>query len=317
MKSSNIESSNLKTILHSQRAHIFYIEHCKVVLNNGVVEYLTSDKNKSMYYNIPIANTSFILLGPGTSITQSAIRELSRAGVLIGFCGGDGFPLYATSSECDLIDFISPESEYRPTQYVNSWVTIFFDETKRLKAAKLIQLKRVELVKNCWQSILHDISYNSHMLDNILDNFSKNIDTSCSIQDLLLHEARATKGLYKILASTFDIEFSRKHRFSFDITNNFLDNGNYLAYGVGATAAWVLGIPFSFAVLHGKTRRGGLVFDLADIFKDAVIMPTAFRCANRGDSDSSFRATCIQNINEYSCLNTVINHIKYIIDTVS
>ena len=41
-----------------------------------------------------------------------------------------------------------------------------------------------------------------------------------------------------------------------DPANRFLDHGNYLAYGLGATAAWVLGLPHGLAVLHGKTRRG-------------------------------------------------------------
>ena len=58
-----------------------------------------------------------------------------------------------------------------------------------------------------------------------------------------------------------------------DPANRFLDHGNYLAYGLGATAAWVLGLPHGLAVLHGKTRRGGLVFDIADLMKDAVILP--------------------------------------------
>ncbi|VFS49367.1 CRISPR-associated endonuclease Cas1, subtype I-F/YPEST [Budvicia aquatica] len=38
----------------------------------------------------PIANTTSILLGTGTSITQAAVRELAKAGVLLGFCGGGG-----------------------------------------------------------------------------------------------------------------------------------------------------------------------------------------------------------------------------------
>lgn len=32
-----------------------------------------------------------------------------------------------------------------------------------------------------------------------------------------------------------------------------------------------------FPVLHGDTRRGALVFDVADIIKDAFLLPVAFR----------------------------------------
>ena len=62
----------------------------------------------------------------------------------------------------------------------------------------------------------------------------------------------------------------------------FLNHGNYLAYGLAATTLWVLGIPHGFAVMHGKTRRGALVFDVADLIKDSVILPWAFICAKEG-----------------------------------
>ena len=52
------------------------------------MEYVTDEGSKSRYWNIPIANTTSILLGTGTSITQAAMRELAKAGVLVGFCGG-------------------------------------------------------------------------------------------------------------------------------------------------------------------------------------------------------------------------------------
>jgi CRISPR-associated protein Cas1 len=67
-----------------------------------------------------------------------------------------------------------------------------------------------------------------------------------------------------------------------------LNHGNYLAYGLAATTLWVLGISHSFAVMHGKTRRGALVFDVADLIKDAVVLPWAFICAKEGMLSKSF-----------------------------
>jgi len=68
-------SSDLKTILHSKRANIYYLSHCRVMQKDGRVLYLTEDDKANLYYNIPIANTTSILLGTGTSITQAAIRK--------------------------------------------------------------------------------------------------------------------------------------------------------------------------------------------------------------------------------------------------
>ena len=52
---------------------------------------------KVSYRRIPIANTTTVLLGTGTSITQAAMRELAKAGVLVGFCGGGGTPLFSAN----------------------------------------------------------------------------------------------------------------------------------------------------------------------------------------------------------------------------
>jgi hypothetical protein len=87
--------SDLKTILHSKRANLYYLEHCRVLVNGGRVEYVTDEGKQSLYWNIPIANTTTLLLGTGTSITQAAMRELAKAGVMVGFCGGGGTPLYS------------------------------------------------------------------------------------------------------------------------------------------------------------------------------------------------------------------------------
>ena len=79
---------------------------------NGRVLYLTGAKDKKQYWNIPIANTTVILLGTGTSITQMAVRMLAQAGVLIGFSGGGGTPLIVGNE----IEWLTPQSEYRPTE---------------------------------------------------------------------------------------------------------------------------------------------------------------------------------------------------------
>jgi CRISPR-associated protein Cas1 len=81
-----IHSSDLKTILHSKRANLYYLQHCRVLVNGGRVEYVTDAGKQSLYWNIPIANTTTLLLGTGTSVTQAAMRELARARVLVGFC---------------------------------------------------------------------------------------------------------------------------------------------------------------------------------------------------------------------------------------
>ena len=63
MSSNYLTPSDLKTILHSKRANIYYLEKCRVQVNGGRVEYVTSEGKESYYWNIPIANTT-ISTGP-------------------------------------------------------------------------------------------------------------------------------------------------------------------------------------------------------------------------------------------------------------
>ena len=249
-----LPASELKAILHSKRANIYYLEYCRVLQKDGRVLYLTETKKDNLYWNIPIANTTVILLGTGTSITQAAMRMLASCGVLVGFCGGGGTPLLMANE----IEWLSPQSEYRPTEYVQGWMSFWFDEQKRLIAAKYFQQERMNFIRKVW---------------------------------------------------TNDREFTRE-RDATDKANCFLNHGNYLAYGLAASCLWVLGIPHGFAVMHGKTRRGALVFDVADLIKDALILPLAFICASENATEQEFRTQCIQIFTKHKALDFMFETVK-------
>jgi CRISPR-associated protein Cas1 len=317
MESRDISSSDLKTILHSKRANLYYLQHCRVLVNGGRVEYVSDAGKQSLYWNIPIANTTTILLGTGTSITQAAMRELAKAGVLVGFCGGGGTPLFS-ANEVDIeVAWFSPQSEYRPTEYLQAWVKFWFDDELRLAAAKAFQHARSARIREQWQHrALRDAGFavDSKRLDDLLASTGRQINLAQDNTHLLTEEARLTKALFKLAVDTVGYgDFTRAKRGSgSDPANRFLDHGNYLAYGLGATATWVLGLPHGLAVLHGKTRRGGLVFDVADLVKDASILPQAFLSAMRGDDEQQFRRNCIEALTRNESLDFMIDSLKSI-----
>ena len=310
-----LSASDLKSILHSKRANIYYLQHCRVLVNGGRVEYVTDQGKHSCYWNIPIANTSTVLLGTGTSVTQAAMRELAKAGVLVGFCGGGGTPLFS-ANEVDIeVAWFSPQSEYRPTEYLQAWVTFWFDDALRLEAAKALQLARLGRVLQEWGGrSLRDAGFRVDMarLVSLLENSQRRIQTLPDVMALLTEEARVTKALFKLAVDTVKYgDFARAKRGAgTDPANRFLDHGNYLAYGLGATATWVLGLPHGLSVLHGKTRRGGLVFDIADLVKDACVLPQAFVSAMRGDDEQQFRQGCIEAFTRSESLDFMIDTLK-------
>lgn len=311
-----ISPSDLKTILHSKRANIYYLQHCRVLVNGGRVEYVTDAGKQSLYWNIPIANTTTVLLGTGTSITQAAMRELARAGVLVGFCGGGGTPLFS-ANEMDIeVAWFSPQSEYRPTEYLQRWVAFWFDDRLRLEAAKAFQRLRLEHIRRHWGDrgafAKAGFQIAPALLDNALTQSLNALNAAPDHTFLLTEEARLTKRLFKLAAEATQYgDFVRAKRGGgSDPANRFLDHGNYLAYGLAATATWVLGLPHGLAVLHGKTRRGGLVFDVADLVKDGLILPQAFISAIRGDDEQAFRQACIENLTRSEALDFMIDSLK-------
>ena len=311
--------SDLKTILHSKRANLYYLEHCRVLVNGGRVEYVTDAGNQSLYWNIPIANTTTILLGTGTSITQAAMREIAKAGVMVGFCGGGGTPLYAGTEPSIDIAWFPPQSEYRPTEYLQHWVRFWFDDALRLEAGKRVQRARLDCIARHWLNARrHDedggFAADEARLQQALTAAHARFDAAPDHTALLTEEARLSKALFKLACDATGYgDFTRaKDGSGADSANRFLDHGNYLAYGLGATAAWVLGLPHGLAVLHGKTRRGGLVFDIADLVKDALILPQAFLCASAGDSQQEFRDACITALLQAEALDYMIDTVKAI-----
>ncbi|CAH5884795.1 CRISPR-associated endonuclease Cas1, partial [Enterobacter cloacae] len=72
----------------------------------------------------------------------------------------------------------------------------------------------------------------------------------------------------------------------------------------------VTGIPHGLAVMHGKTRRGGLVFDIADLIKDALVMPQAFIAAMEGEDNQQFRQRCINAFQQSDALDVMITTLQ-------
>ena len=235
---------------------------------------------------------------------------LASAGVLIGFSGTGGTPLLSSNE----IEWLTSQNEYRPTEYVQGWLKFWFEEDKRLKVAKVFQDFRIEYIRNVWSSdrdLQNEGFYSDDMdIKQVLERFSRKIRECSSITDLLLAEALLTKTLYKIAANrTNETGFIRNFD-GIDDANAFLNHGNYLAYGLAATTLWVLGIPHGFAVMHGKTHRGALVFDVAELIKDTLILPWAFICAKEGATEQVFRQQCLQKFTQHKALDFMFNSVK-------
>jgi CRISPR-associated protein Cas1 len=296
-------------ILLSKRANVFYLEHARVMVKDERIIYLTEyKKGIDRAFNLPDKNTAFLLLGKGTSLTDAAARKLAESNVMVGFCGSGGSPLFSITD----FTFLEPQSEYRPTGYMQSWVGIWMDEHLRLESAKYFLTKRIKLTLDLWDRHPDLQKATVKIGDRLVKETEGRINSATNTGQLLSAEGDWAKKLYGILARSFKIDsFSREEGKGSredvpDVVNGFLDHGNYIAYGYAAVALHALGISFAMPLLHGKTRRGALVFDVADLIKDALIMPAAFSMGVQRARPQEFRNDLMYNLQKTQVVDLLI-----------
>jgi len=280
-----------QAVMMSKRANVFYLEHVRVMQRAERIVYMTvAREGIDQFVAIPDKNTAFVLLGKGTSITDAAARKFSESNVVVGFCGSGGSPLFAQSD----ITFLLPQDEYRPVLHGQRWFSLWMCDSTRVEMGRAFLRKRAAWDKTMYAKLSVPVE------DEIFDQFTASLNGCATTTDLLSAEGRFAKRLYRLLATGVGIaDFARepgakKRDTPIQRVNSFLDHGNYLAYGYAAVVLHAMGIPYFLPVLHGKTRRGALVFDVADLFKDWLVMPAAFRCGARAEKDGEFRAQIIE-----------------------
>lgn len=281
-------------ILPSHKNGILYLEHCAVRASDDRLAFVRRKDAVEQHFSIPLRNTAVLLLGPGTSITQQAARLCAEGQLLLGLCAGGGTPVY-----------LAALNEYREPLYSRQWIRLWSDEVQRLCMAQRFQQRRCELVLKHWTHT----PFAGPDLTVATRAFDTAVREATSTSDILSAEAHFTKQLYSYAARSLKTEFVRAPKTGDRGVNDFLDASNYLAYGLAACCLWVLGIPHSYPVVHGKTRRGALVFDVADIVKDALVLPHAFLAAAAGEDESACRRRVLAALHEANALATMFESI--------
>ncbi|MBY0430013.1 MAG: type I-F CRISPR-associated endonuclease Cas1f, partial [Rhodospirillales bacterium] len=251
---------------------------------------------------------------------NEAVRMLREEGVCIGFSGSGGIPLLAAQDPYP--DLLTPFDEYRDPRFLHKWIEIWRDESRRLAAAKYLFRARLACIEDFWASIEFGAGMPDPPSQRKLGPVLKSIDKAQNTGELLGVEGNLARELYHSLSRHFGFDgFERKPRGGEGLSdpNALLDHGNYLAYGLASVVLWCLGIPPALAVLHGKTRRGAMVFDLADVIKDALIMPMAFATAyntrsGKTVSETDFRSGCLTIFDDAKALDILFSTLTEVID---
>lgn len=311
-------------LLVTDREGALYLERARIHVEGDRVVYHITDDEHRREYNIPHVNLAVLFIGQGTSITQSAMRLLGEEGVHLAVTGSGGTPLH-----------MGGLTIYSSTRHFREMLPIYLSPAKSLLAAKVVMQDRTARMRKIggthakkWLGVRDTGRLNQACL-----RFDADLERCVDLPQLLGFEGRFSKACYAEFSGLSGL--SKEHEFRREagggeargdgedpvrLVNRLIDHGNYLCYGMAGAALWALGIPPHMSVFHGKTRAGGLVFDLADSFKDAMVLPIAFSLAKQRvakEAEKVFRGRLINAFDDRQILKEAIGTVDRMIGAVT
>lgn len=303
-------------LLITDREGALYLERARIHVEGARVVYYITDDEHRREYNIPHVNLAVLFIGQGTSITQDAMRLLGEEGVHLAVTGTGGTPLH-----------MGALTTYTSTRHFRLLLPIYQSQRNSLSAAKVAAKVRTERMRTIGskEAQKHLRQRDVSRLLSLCERFDKNVNSCADLPHLLGFEGQFAKGCYSEFSRMAGVANFRRlagvgdqgrKADSVARVNRLIDHGNYLCYGMAGAALWALGIPPHLSVFRGKTRAGDLVFDLADTFKDALVLPLAFASVlNKKDTErkKTFRGQLINAFDDRRILATVIETIDKMI----
>ncbi len=196
-------------------------------------------------YAVPLQGVSMILLGPGSTVSHDALRLLAHARTGLAAVGEDGVRLYT-----------APPLMANRSGLARAQATAWADRKKRLDIARRMY---------AWR------------LGEVLPH--RAIETLRGIEGARMKES------YRLLAQKIGVEwrgrrYDRQNPSAADLPNQAINHAasaveSAAAIAVAATAA----IP-QLGFIHEDPGQS-FVLDIADLHRDSIIVPCAFRAAKK------------------------------------
>lgn len=306
-------------LLVTDREGALYLERARVHVEGGRIVYTITDDENAREFNVPHVNLAVLFLGQGTSISQEAARLLGEEHVHLAITGTGGAPMH-----------MGALTTYSATEHFRRLLPIYLDPELSLRAATAVMQHRMERLQTISEKIAVRELRVRHLdgLKTACTKFATALNECQNVGQLLGHEGDFSKTCYREFARLVGFQTFRRSAGAgapdpaqptepeaerIALANRLVDHGNYLCYGMAGAALWALGIPPHMSVFHGKTRAGGLVFDLADAFKDALVLPLAFAVATVKKSDDPeklFRAKLIAAFDDHRILAKAVDTVE-------
>jgi len=254
-----------------------YIEHAKIKQDgNSIAIY-----DKQGITPVPCATLNVIMLGPGTSITHTAIKNLVENDCMILWCGEEGVRLYA-------------EGLGRTRNAKNIILQAFLSSIPlfRLYVAKKMYIKR----------------------------FNEEIPFDTTIKQLRGREGARVRKIYYDNSVRTGVSWKGRayKRDSWDASdpiNKAISSANSCLYGICHAAIVAMGYSSALGFIH-TGKQLSFVYDIADLYKTEITIPIAFNVIKENIKEIStrIRKECRAFFHEKKLLERIVDDIKSVLD---
>lgn len=254
-----------------------YIERAIIDRQANAIEYIQEDGRVL----VPVAALCVLMLGPGTSISHAAIKVLQENGCLVVWTGEDGIRFYAQGG-----------GETRKGYHL-------------LRQAELVcdPLKRERVVINMYRM-----------------RFKEELPPNLSLPQVRGLEGVRIREAYAAASRKYGVRWEGRRYdvgnwSSADPVNRALSAANALLNGICHAAIVSGGYSPALGFIH-TGKMTSFVYDIADLYKTELTIPTAFQAA--GESATSIekrvREACREVFRQYHLLERILPDIDRMLE---
>ncbi len=238
-------------IPHTDRAGLLWLSRGALTARDGTLTFergpygTENDPLEPGHYAIPFQGVSMILLGPGSTVSHDALRLLARHGTALAAVGEDGVRCYTAPP------LIADRSGLARRQ-----ARVWADAKTRLQIARRMYAWRLgDVLPRSDLAVMRGI------------------------------EGARMKETYRLMATTIGIEwrgrrYDRSRPMASDLPNQALNHASSAVEAAAAIAVSATATVPQLGFIHEDAGQS-FVLDIADLFRDSVTIPTAFRAAKK------------------------------------
>lgn len=254
-----------------------YIEHAVIEQEDSSILVIREDGK----IPVPVAMSTCLLLGPGTSITHAAVKAAAENGCLIVWCGEQAARFYASGT-----------GETRSAENLLLQARLCMDPTAHLAVVRRMYEIRFPGVKT----------------------------EGMTLQQIRGMEGVRVKQAYRLESKRTGVSWNARNykqtswEASDDI-NRALSAANAILYGVCHAAVVSLGFSPGLGFVH-TGKQLSFVYDIADLYKTETTLPAAFEAVKEraGDAEKQVRGYVRRRIQKMGVMKRIADDISWIFD---